>query len=373
MMRNLCFLALPMILFSLAGCAGGDAEDDSDTGGAAGGPAAGDGGGASDLHAEPPSPGPARAPDGAGHVTFAISTLLLGDRDRSGRLDAGAWEQYGFDLDHLDSGARAPDGFTGLCLPQDGASRASVQTDGEAGIDNAFGRTLLPLALAADPQLPDDVAASLAGGGATLLIDLDRLGAGADYTGLTARLYTGAPLGERPAYGGGDVWPIRADSLTDPGDPASARLSAADSYVVGDTWVGRFHGTLTVELPWIEQLTLHLRVHDPVITMDLDAARTGAQNGTLAGVIATEDLLAEAEAEALRLDPTLCPDTSTVKQVLAELAAASDILADGSEDPTLPCDGISIGIGFDAKRVALGPVVAQAPAAPLPACEAGGN
>jgi hypothetical protein len=323
-------------------------------------------------HAEPPAPGPARAPDGAGHVTFAIDTILLGDRDREGRPDAGAWKQYGFDLDHLVSGAGAPDGFRGLCTPLDGASHESVQTDGVAGIDNAFGHNLLPLAMSLDPAFPDEVAASLAGGGTTLLVDLDGLGDGADYRGMTARLYTGAPLGKAPAYDGSDAWPIRADSLSDPETAASPRLLADDTYVVGDTWVGRFHGVLTLELSWMKHMTMRLPVRDPVITMDLDAARSGARNGTLAGVVATEDLLAEVEDEALRLDPSFCPGTTTVQAALAELASMSDILADGTQSPARPCDAVSIGIGFTAKRVTLGPIVAPPPAEAPPVCSAGG-
>ncbi len=331
------------------------------------GPSVGSGGsgGAPDAHAEPPAPGPAVPPDGKGHVTFAIDTILLGDRDPDGASDPeSAWKQYGFDLDGKITGAGRPDGLAGLCTPLSGASVAGAHTDGDAGIDNAFGRSLLPLILGADPSFPREVAGSLAAGGATLLIDLDALGAGADYTGLTARLYTGAPLAKAPVYDGSDVWPVGPGSLLDPADVASAALRAPDAYLVGDTWVGRFHGVLTIELPWLGQQTMRLHIGDPVISMALDPSRDGATHGTLAGILATADLLAEAEDQALRLDPTLCAGTTTVDAILAQLGQASDILVDGTQDPALPCDGISIGLGFTAKRVTLGPVAA--PAAPLP-------
>jgi hypothetical protein len=35
---------------------------------------------------------------------------------------------------------------------------------------------------------------------------------------------------------------------------------------------------------------------------------------------------------------------------------ASDILSDGTQDPTKECDGISIGVQFEMKEVQLGPV-----------------
>ena len=37
-----------------------------------------------------------------------------------------------------------------------------------------------------------------------------------------------------------------------------------------------------------------------------------------------------------------------------ELIQASDIMQDGTQDPTKTCDGISIGIGFEARVVQLG-------------------
>ena len=346
--------AVASLLVSLAaaGCAGG-VEPGGSTG---------------PVHAEPPAPGAVVAPDGAGHVTFAINTLLVGDLDREGSAVAGAWKQYGFDLDGKISGVGQPDGLAGLCAPLGSASAAVVHLDGDDGIDNAFGKSLLPLILGVEPRFSSGIGRALGAGGTTVLIDLDGLGAGGDYTGMTARLYTGAPLGKTPVYDGSDVWPVRADSLLSPGDVGSARLSVTDSYVVGDTWVGRFEGELTLELPWLDTLTMHLRVRDPILSMSLDAARGRATLGTLAGVISTADLLAEAAAEALLVDPTLCPATTTVASILAELGAVSDILVDGTQDPATACDGISIGLGFNAARVTRGSIVAPAPASPPVAC-----
>jgi hypothetical protein len=352
----------PLVLsLALAGCASG-------TGGEAGSPPDA---GAPPAHAEPPAAGAAHAPDGTGHVTFAINTVMVGDRDRDGLRDtAGGWKAYGFDLDGWISGAGTPDGFEGQCAPRLGASQQNVETDGDLGIDNAFGKLLLPTILAADPSFPDEIARGLAGGGTTLLVDLDQLGSGADYTGLTARVYTGAPLGKAPAYDGTDVWPVRSDSLRDPAQIGDALLSDSDSYVTGDTWVGRFHGVLTVELPWMAGLTMHLRITDPVITMELDPARASAGGGTIAGIIATEDLLAEAQAEALQLDSSLCPGTTTVQGLLGLLEQASDILVDPASGPTAPCDGVSIGLGFSARRVTLGPVAPAVPPPPAVSCSA---
>jgi len=43
------------------------------------------------------------------------------------------------------------------------------------------------------------------------------------------------------------------------------------------------------------------------------------------------------------------------------LLQVSDILLDGTQDPTRDCDAISVGIGFVATEVKLGPVIAGPP------------
>src|SRR4051794_20315613 len=95
------------------------------------------------IHAAPPGPGPAIAPDGPSHVTFAVSRLHLGDADRDGTPDEGAWAHYGYDLDGKISTAASTD----LCQLRDGAKAAAVYPDGDDGTDNAFGRGALPLFL----------------------------------------------------------------------------------------------------------------------------------------------------------------------------------------------------------------------------------
>jgi hypothetical protein len=336
--HRLGFALRPLFLASLAALAGCSSSTESGSGGSDGPPVTGTATcSAEDLHAEPPLPSTAPAPDGAGHVTFAISKLLVGDRDRDGQQDTEqGWKQYGFDLDNTVSPACPPDPFAGLCIPREGAPVALVHTDGDDGIDNAFGKNLLPLLLALDSTFGD---------------------------ALDARVYAGAPLGKTPAYNGADTWPVRPESLNNPADLSSATLAATDTYVVGNTWVGRFHGELTIAFVWAKQ-TLHLHINNPVISMDLDAARTGATNGTIAGILDTADLVAEATETALRVDDTLCPTSPTTQSIVAAITQASDILSNGSQDPTLPCDGISVGFGFEAKRVTLGPVAP--PEAPLP-------
>ncbi len=78
------------------------------------------------------------------------------------------------------------------------------------------------------------------------------------------------------------------------------------------------------------------------VTMTLSADGQYATNGVIAGVASTEDLVAGIE----------------------KVAGRTDILVDGSQDPTKQCDAVSIGIGFDAVKVTAAGV--QAEPKPLP-------
>jgi hypothetical protein len=51
---------------------------------------------------------------------------------------------------------------------------------------------------------------------------------------------------------------------------------------------------------------------------------------------------------------------------MAQIAQSSDIMHDGTQDPTQPCDAISIGLGFDATQAQLGTEVVTA--VPPPPC-----
>jgi hypothetical protein len=305
------------------------------------------------------------APDGSGSVTFAVSKYFFGDTDRDGTPDkVHGWSRFGFDLDGDISTACTTNT---LCLPIDGALAKNVFPDGQDGIDNSFGKFVVPILLGVASDFSVKANVALLAGGATLLIDLEKLGAGTDYAPLTARLYQGAPLGTMPAYDGTDAWPVRPESLADPSDLTSAWITSASSYVVGNQWVGRFEGPLPVEtalLGW----PLRFVVHNPVITMTLDPQRGSATSGTLAGVLDTSLLVAESRVLAGLLSPNLCSG-ATIDSIAAEVAQASDILVDGTQDPTKPCTGISIGLGFEAKRVQLGPVAAPATDPPAPCTE----
>jgi hypothetical protein len=362
------FVAISSLLLPLAASCNGAGETLAP--GGAGGTGTGGTGCVPPTHAEPPPLRPDAAPAGSGHVTFAVRTLLLGDQDRDGTPDPqNGWRSYGFDLDGMMS-EKCAGGFAGLCRPRFNAGATYAHTDGADGIDNGFGKGVLPLILALVPDASQRVQADLDGGGPRLIVDLDGLGPGADQREITARLYVGASLGNAPAYDGGDVWPVWSSSLADPNDVGSAKLVATDSYVTGDTWVGRFQGVLTLRLPVAEHDPLVVPLRDPIVAMHLDAARASADSGTLAGVLSLDDTLQQADAMLARADATHC--TGVLHDgIIADTGQAADILLDRTQDPAKDCDAISFGIGFTAARVVLGASVPEPPLPPALCGDAG--
>src|SRR5512142_711378 len=73
-------------------------------------------------------------------ATYALQTIFLGEADRNGNPSTTAWKDYGFNLDGLQTIKSSTD----VCTLQPGAPTMN-QADGNNGIDNAWGATLLPI------------------------------------------------------------------------------------------------------------------------------------------------------------------------------------------------------------------------------------
>ena len=160
-------------------------------------------------------PGPTLAPHGDASTTSAVRNLQVGNADRDGTPNpANGWQAYGFDLAHRASTAASVD----LCQPRDGAATATVYPDGDDGIDNSFGRNVLPILLALAADYGEQVNASIASGHGTMLLTLHDLGAGASYNPMVAGAYAGAELGA----------PRRSTAAT-PGRSSARRCTVAIS------------------------------------------------------------------------------------------------------------------------------------------------
>jgi hypothetical protein len=206
------------------------------------------------------------------------------------------------------------------------------------------------------------------------------LGSGANYNPLVTRLYGGADLGMNPKFDGTDTWPVLPQLLNDPTDITSAKVQFMTSYVNNNTWVSGGKGTVDLMLS-VDSFSLDLTISGAQIAFDMDSAHKTGTNGTISGVLNTQALITELKSVAGAFDPAFCdPNNTTFQSIATEIAQASDILSDGTQDPQKTCDGISIGIGFDAAIVAnpttVGPPAACKPNPCMPdagACPDGGG
>lgn len=315
----------------------------------------------------PPEPGEENPGDGSS-VVFAVNQLFVGDTTAEGVQSDTAWQAFGYNLDGLISQKGG-----GHCKLVAGASPSTL-VDGIGGLDNSFGKNVIPQLVSLMGFLPggggggtlsDTATDSIEAGEFTLLFDFTNLGTGADYNPLLVRGYAGATLGTSPAWDGSDAWPVVPELLTDPADVTTAKISFAESYTTGNTWVsGTTTPTLDLSLA-LADLKVNIRIRNAVISMDLNTDHTEVVSGTIAGVIDTEEFIDAVESTVASVDPTYC---AYVGFITGDLRAASDILNDATQDPTKTCNAISIGMGFTAKRALLGSILPEN-TTPAPSCD----
>lgn len=306
----------------------------------------------------PPDPGGPPG-DAAGSIVFAFSKVFLGDTDRSGVASQTAWKQYGLDLD----GKTTDKSSTDVCTLASGAAK-STQTDGLHGIDNSWGENILPIFLTtAGQDFGKKVNDAINAGAFTNLVRIDHLGLAPTYSSLTSALFTGAPIGSPPTWNGNDAWPVDTSSLNN-GDVMMPKALFTGGYLNNRVWVsGTSAGRVTLPLT-MGGIAFAIPIDHAVLSMRIDANDQSAVDGVLAGVIPTEEFLVAFKQVAGRISTSLCQGAA-FDSIAQQVRQANDILLDGTNRAGVPCSGISIGIGFEAKRVQLGSVVTP-PTSPDP-------
>jgi hypothetical protein len=338
-------VAAPLALAG-QGCGGDDASGNKGNGsdGGTGGPGGTTG--------EPPAKPSAGATTSTAERNFAVYELLLGDATRNGPESDIAWKTFGYNLDGKVSTARSNDG----CKPVAGAS-PKVKDDGENGIDNSFGANVVPLITGAQADAPAMVNRTFTNGDFTLLFDVTGLSDEATQTatGLSGIVLAGGDFGSgQPTFTKADNWPVRPELLSNPSDAKSSTVRFSDAYVVNGTFVARADLKLNIRLGSTE---IALDLKKAIVTFD--HAGEKADNGTIAGVVTTEQFITQMRRVVGNLAPSLCG--SGGDQIERTLREASDIMADGTAgDPSQECTGISLGIGFKASEIAVPSTVAPA-------------
>jgi len=351
-------MAMTAMLAYQAGCSGGSSTADA---------------GAQGLPPAPPT-NPTAAP--ATTETFAIQQLLLGESDRTGAPSTTAWKAYGYNLDGLVTTKDSTD----VCTLAQGAPKSN-QADGNNGIDNAFGSVILPIieTAASLPTPSTTISQSIDSGSFTIQLQitgLDDTNAAQNSTGLTGQLFASGAYGGTPAFDSTTDWPVEPQLLVDPTDiTKGSQISFNQAYITNGTFVSGdlSTGGITVTISLVFQgVPLSLSVNHAVITFDHTDANDAA-NGTIAGVIDTQDLITGLKSVAGRISASLCG--SAFDGIAAQIEQASDIIHDGSNKSGVACDGISIGLGFVGKKVANPDKIASSDAAvpPDPCATDGGS
>ncbi len=289
---------------------------------------------------------------------LAIDTLFVGDKNPDGTASATAWKQYGLNID----GQNTVSDFSMHCTANSGASPANVFPNGNGGIDNSFGHNIVPLLNSVSMGFSDSLNASIAQGNAGYIFDLVGLMAAGDQTGFTTRFYSGDPLGGPAKFDGTDCWPVDASTLNVATDITSAKSAFQMGTLTSNVWSTGAPQTLVLTIT-VQGYAMSLTLHHAVVTAALDATHKGATAGEISGVIDTEELVSTVKQLAGTFSPALCTG-GTLDAIETQIRQASDMLNDGTQDPTKMCNGISIGLGFTAKAISLGGI---GPASPPPA------
>ncbi len=301
----------------------------------------------------------APTPTDARH-TFAIQNIFLGDTDRAGVVDSSAWRLYGYNIDEKETTRSSTD----VCSSAEGASNA-VQVDGENGLDNSFGLNILPILLANENTV-QGMNQQIHAGGYTLMIDTKGLTPEPNQNniGLAGQIFSGAAFsdaGAKPTFSLADNWPVTREDLAD-----GTSLAGGSRVKFTSAWVkdGLFVGTadpLLITLG-MNGVQLDLVLHKATLSFS-HTSPNAADNGTIAGVVNTNELIASVRKIVGRINLSYCQkDAFDVLSML--IRNASDIMTDGSNRPGVKCDAISMGLGFNAKEIQ--PPSTVAPPAPPP-------
>jgi hypothetical protein len=278
-----------------------------------------------------------------------------------------AWKSFGYDLD----GKHTVAGATDVCTPYSSKGVTTTSpADGNGGIDNAFGRSVLPLIETVIATPSAKATTAMRAGAHTILLQARGLSDDPHQTNtlVTGQLFRGAAFGETPTFTLADDWPVASGSLltSQLSDGAKATFSAA--YVRDGTWVGVPGTDVPLHLEFGSDLRggalpkLDFVIHHATVTFEHSSPQKTSQ-GTIAGVMNTGEVLAAVKS-ALRTYSATC-DPWVWDLAESGLQEASDILSDGTNRAGVPCDAISVGVGFEADEVAdVSRIAADPPAAP---------
>ena len=328
----LAVLGLGMGVFGFAATQGCGSDD-------------GDGGSGAQQGKVPPSEEGDPAPAGA-ERTFALNQIWLGETTRAGAANKDAWKSYGFNLDGRITNVtdqNSPD--LGKVCKRVQNAKATIHQDGDEGIDNAFGKEVLTLLSSAIQNPSRTVSDSILAGNFTIMLKVTGLSDDPQQTNtaLGGTVLVGGAFNAdpnvRPTFAETESWPF----LKEPQVPITG------AYINKGVFVNGKGGTEVKLNLALGGQTLNVTINRAIISFRHDPATKSLEEGTIAGVIRTEEFVNAIGQVAGSFG--LCEGT-TVEGIKSSIRFVSDILVDGADDPARTCDGISIGLGFTAKQIA---------------------
>lgn len=348
------------------------------------------------------------APTDAVDMTFALRDVRLSQTD-SGLGDMlQPWRYIGFNLDGIETKTTAdPNGCLTPPNPDGGGPGEFYPVDGEAGIDNQFGAqlagTLLPIVA---PNMQNTLCCYQYIGRGTLLLRIRDWNGEDDDASVTVSLTTALdgtaddnstvsydPTSDRVGYivsgsgaartaaslpswaPGADTWYTSAAEVSG-NDLDRPRHVDVNAYVRDGYFVMHLDVTQSVKLFLGAQHGIAIGLRNGTMIAHVSANRHLLDEGWIGGRMGSTELLdASYRLQAENLysaanggnNTNACANVSGIITPLLE--GFGDVLANGTNSPTTPCDALSAGVSFHgvvAKDVRLAPASL---AIPLPDCD----
>jgi hypothetical protein len=322
-------------------------------------------------HAAPPTRPPGDPVPGTGSRTLWLGVKHFHFAHSNDSLKKpGAWEDWGWDIDGLCTGATASD-QAGSCIRSPLVTPDQIR-DGKNCRDNNFGSQIVPQLNVYNNAFENDTNNGLLAGTPAWVFVLEDLGDGVDDPYVPGKLYLAAQMPDkvRPAWDGTDVRTILPRSVTG-GDVTKPIVTFAKGYVRNNVWVSGEPQSFETSLPIGDKGELMpLPIVNGVIAFQLNAGHTSVVDGTgqVAGALAVasvENFL----KPFLLTQTTFCPGSSQYNNLMKTISTYGDVVVGAAklQDPTKSCDGISLGIGINmapiAAATALGPEQTPSPGA----------
>ena len=315
----------------------------------------------------PSRPTGARTPSGKGKtLSLAAQSFHIGSLTHLGVKSDTAWREWGYDLDDTCTDEASAKAGVGTCKPAKGATPLTL-VDGDRCRDNNFGSQLVTKLLNVfSPDFEAKGNMSVRNGSGTWVFAIEDLDDGVDDPYAPGTYYLVAPFADgvpNPQFDGTDVRTIDARSVLD-SDPKKPRMRFPDAYVAGNVWVSGDLAPMTLLFPNGKAPAAPLDFKVAVVTAKLADDHTAGREGNLTGVVSPDGLLdfLRPVAEA----GGVCSGNPVFATLSSSIAQYPDLVlgAKGLQDPTVTCDGISVGLGFDLGPVKLGPSIQTVPISP---------